>query len=88
MIKEIFGFIQWQWSKLETWQKFWIFAMFIVGMAAGAPKPYDHYLFLLAMSILVGMVVVGLMIPSVKSSWEKYKKEKYGLFETIKDSDQ
>ena len=87
MIKDFFGFVQWQWSKLEIWQKVWFFAMFIFGMAVGAPKPYDRYLFLLSMTILVALAIVGLMIPGIKSSWEKYKEEKYGLFETIKDSD-
>lgn len=87
MIKDFFGYIHWQWSNLEGWQKFWFLTMFIMGSAFGASAPYDRYLALLAMIMLAGQVVVGFIFPAIKASYENYKKEKYGLFETIKDSD-
>lgn len=85
-MKDFIGFIAWKWAKFDLWQKCWFGAMAIFGIALIVPRPYDMWLFIVFMVTLLTMTVLLLVLPAVKDSWLRYKKEKYGLLDKIKHS--
>jgi hypothetical protein len=87
MIKDILGFISWQWAKFEFWQKAFIVSSFFFGAALVAEPPYVAYLSAVPMAVVFGFMTKWLIWDGTKSAWEKYKKDKAGLFDTIKSSE-
>lgn len=85
-MKEILGFIKWQWNKFETWQKGYIVGAFFAGAGVVAPRPYNTYLFAIPMIILFIWATKWMLWDQLKESWIKYQTEKKELFTTIKDS--
>ena len=86
-MKEIFGFIAWQWSKWEFWQKMFIVSMCMFGVAVFLPNPYDVYVVGALMFVTLGWTFKWAVWDNLKVSWQKYKQERNKLFKTIKDSD-
>lgn len=86
MFKEIVNFVQWQWNKFEFWQKSFIFSSGFFGAAIVAEPPYTFYLSLVPMLVVGTFMTKWLIWDGIKNSWEKYKKEKSELFQTIKES--
>ncbi len=86
MFKEILNFIQWQWNKFEFWQKCFIFSSSFFGAALVADQPYASYLSMVPMFIVGLFMLKWAIWDGTKSAWEKYKKEKSELFQTIKES--
>ena len=87
MFKEIIDFIIWQWQKFEFWQKTFIFSSFFFGAAVVADPPYKGYLSLVPMAVVFCYMTKWLIWDGTKSAWNRYKKEKSELFNTIKGSE-
>ncbi len=87
MFKEVIGFIQWQWSKFEFWQRCFIFSSAFFGAALVAEQPYSFYLSLVPMVVIFSFMSKWLIWDGTKSAWNKYRKEKTELFQTIKESE-
>jgi hypothetical protein len=85
-MKEVVGFIVWQWQRLELWQKCYLFGASLFGAGVVAPEPYSLYLF--AVPIVMLFVWTGKLWiwDQLIASWNKYKTEKRELFTNIKDS--
>ena len=86
-MKEIIGFIAWQWRKWELWQRIFICNMFVFCVAIMLPNPYDVYMVLTLMAIAWGWTFKWAVWDNVQANWLKYKQERNKLFKTIKDSD-
>jgi hypothetical protein len=86
-MKDLFDFVKWQWSKFEGWQKCWIISSAFFGAAMVSEPPYVFYLSLVPMTVIFGFLTKWLIWDGTKSQWQKYKKEKEGLFDTIRDSE-
>ena len=86
-MKEILGFIQWQWRRWELWQKIFIVSMSVFVVAVMLPNPYDVYVVLALMFAMLGWTFKWAVWDNLQASWLKYKQERNRLFNTIKDSD-
>ena len=86
-MKEIFGFIAWQWRKWELWQRIFIVSMTVFVGAVFLPEPYDIYVVSALMFATLGWTFKWAVWDNLKVSWQKYKQERNQLFKTIKDSD-
>ncbi len=86
MFKEIWNFTIWQWRKFEFWQKAFIFSSSFFGAALVAEQPYAAYLSMVPMVIVFSFMFKWMVWDGIKSAWERYKKEKESLFQTIKES--
>lgn len=86
-MKEIFKFLKWQWRKFELWQKTFIFASFVGGASIGAPPEIQFYMLLFPMIVIFGFFTKWIIWDRTVESWNEYKKERDGLFDTIKNSD-
>jgi len=85
-MKDIFGFIQWQWRKWELWQKVFIFVAFLFGVAVFLPGPYDVYIVSALMFATLAWTFKWAVWDNLKASWVKYQEERRKLFDVIKDS--
>lgn len=85
-MKEILGFIGWTWSKFETWQKMFVFSMFLQGVALPMSKPWDLAVSGLGLTIILAYLLKWMVWDGVKTSWAKYKTHRNELLTTIKDS--
>ena len=85
-MKEVWNFVVWQWRQFEFWQKCFIFSSAFIGAAIVAEPPWAQYFG------MVPLVVVGLfmlkwaIIDGTRSAWQRYKKERNSLLDTIKNS--
>lgn len=86
-MKEIFKFVYWRWSKFETWQKMFVFSMFLQGIALPLDRPWDFYVSGLGMLIILFYFAKWVIWDGVKKSWSDYKQHRNELFTTIKNSD-
>lgn len=81
---EILRWIRWQWRQWEVWQKAFILAMFLMGMSVTATSPLDLYFALAGIIILFGFTFKWFVIDALKASYNKYKRQRDELFNTIK----
>jgi hypothetical protein len=86
-MKEIMGFIQWQWQRWEMWQKIFIVGMVVFVLAAAFPTPYDVYVVLSLSGAVLVWTFKWAVWDNVQASWIKYKQERNSLLTTIKNSD-
>jgi protein-S-isoprenylcysteine O-methyltransferase Ste14 len=86
-MKEIFGFIGWQWRKWELWQKIFIVSMTVFVGAVLLPNPYDVYVVGTLMFVMLGWTFKWAVWDNVQANWQKYKQERNQLLQIIKDSD-
>jgi hypothetical protein len=87
MMKEILGFIAWQWRKWELWQRIFIVSMIVFVGAILLPDPYDVYVVLALMFVMLGWTFKWAVWDNVHANWQKYKQERNQLLQIIKDSD-
>jgi hypothetical protein len=87
MMKEILGFIAWQWRKWELWQRLFIVSMIVFVGAILLPDPYDVYVVLVLMSVMLGWTFKWAVWDNLRANWQKYREERNRLFKIIKDSD-
>lgn len=88
MIREFFGWARWVWSRQETWQKWWLFGMFLVGASINAEGVQHQYLLGVALAIFGFHLLKWAVWDAFRASWAKYKQERNNLLTTIKESDQ
>jgi hypothetical protein len=81
---EILRWVRWQWRQWEVWQKAFVLAMFFMGMSVGAPEPLSLYFLGVGIIIVFGFTFKWAVYDVVKDSYAKYKRQRDGLFETIK----
>lgn len=87
-MKNIVGFVRWQWRKFEFWQKCWIFSILFFG--AGVVQEDG-----LIRSILISVPLFVIFLFMLKwivwdktiESYKTYRQEKSTLIEIIKTSD-
>ena len=87
MMKEILGFIAWQWSKWELWQRIFIVSMTVFVGAILLPEPYDVYVVLALMGVMLAWTFKWAVWDNLRANWQKYREERNRLFKIIKDSD-
>lgn len=83
---ELFRWLRWTWSTCESWQKMFIFAMFLQGAGFGMGGNYGIYVTGLGMTIVFCYLMKWFVYDSLKASWAKYKEHRNALLTTIKDS--
>jgi protein-S-isoprenylcysteine O-methyltransferase Ste14 len=86
-MKEVVGFIAWQWRKWELWQRIFIVSMFVFVVAIMLPEPYDIYVVSALTFAMLAWTLKWAVWDNLKASWQKYQEERNQLFKTIKDSD-
>jgi protein-S-isoprenylcysteine O-methyltransferase Ste14 len=86
-MKEIVGFIAWQWRKWELWQKIFILNVFLFAVAVTLPNPYDVYIVGALMFAMLAWTLKWAVWDNVRANWQKYRQERNQLFTTIKNSD-
>ena len=86
-MKEIVGFVQWQWRRWELWQKLFIVGLSGIMSAVLLPNPYDTYMVLGVTGVTLVWTFKWAVWDNVQASWLKYREERNQLFKTIKDSD-
>jgi len=87
MMKEILGFIAWQWRKWELWQRLFIVSMIVFAGAILLPDPYDVYVVLVLMGVMLAWTFKWAVWDNLRANWQKYREERNRLFKIIKDSD-
>jgi hypothetical protein len=87
MMKEILGFIAWQWRKWELWQRIFIVSMSVFVGAILLPEPYDVYVVLALTFAMLAWTFKWAVWDNLRANWQKYLEERNSLFTTIKDSD-
>lgn len=80
-------FAQWQWRRLQTWQRGYLLGALLFGMGLGLPDPYGTYVIAVPVSAWFGFFGKWWVWDPLKASWAKYQTEKRELFSTIKKSD-
>ncbi len=83
-MKEIVSFIKWQWNKLETWQKIFMFSMFLMGFTAFRTDEVSRVIFYATSAVPFIFMAKWFMLDPLLDSWKSYKKEKAELFDVIK----
>lgn len=86
-MKEIWGYLQWMWQGFEGWQKMFIFAMFLQGLAIPMENK-DHALWVsgVGMAIVFGYILKWVVWDQIRASWAKYKQHRNELLTTIKNA--
>jgi hypothetical protein len=87
MMKEILGFIAWQWRQWELWQRIFIVSMTVFAGAVLLPNPYDVYVVLTLTGAMLAWTFKWAIWDNVQANWQKYKQERNQLLQIIKDSD-
>ncbi len=87
MMKEIVGFLKWQWNKFEFWPKCFVVSSSFIGASIVAPEPVNRWLFAVPMIVVFGFTTKWFVWDGVKASWQKYKEDRNSLLTTIKESD-
>jgi len=85
-MKEIFYFLQWQWRRFETWQRFFILAMFLIGCAFTAPDAAKMYFYLTGMAIIGGYMLKWSIWDGTRNAWKKYQEEKQKVVDILKNT--
>ena len=86
-MKEILGFIAWQWRKWELWQRIYIVGMTVFLGAVLLPTPYDVYVVLALTGAILAWTFKWAVWDNLQANWQKYRQERNQLFTTIKNSD-
>lgn len=84
-MKEVIYFLQWQWKRFETWQRWFLFAMFLLGCSLAVPEDIRSYFYLSGMFIVIGFSVKWIVWDGTKSAWQNYQNEKQKVMEILKD---
>lgn len=82
---KIWYFLQWQWRQFETWQKFFMLAMFLFGCSISASDSRKVYFITPALCIVGGFVLKWAVYDGIKNAWAKYNKEQEEIVSILKD---
>ena len=86
-MKEFFGWLRWSISGLETWKRWFLFAIVLNFSSIAFPAPYNFYVNGAGMAIVVLHFAKWAIWDQLTASWAKYKEHRNELFSTIKTSD-
>lgn len=86
-MKNILNFIGWQYRKLETWQKWYLFAGFLFGGGVGYTGTPNNWASMTGIGIIFFMMCKWFIWDALVSSYKKYQEERNTLFQNIKESD-
>jgi hypothetical protein len=84
---EILRFLKWGWAGLEVWQRMFILAVSLQGIALFFDKHWAIAISGLGMLILIVYLSKWAFIDPLKSSWSRYKAHRNALLTKIKNSD-
>lgn len=84
-MNDVWLFVKWQYSKLEFWQKVYLVNFFVMGFTALRTDETSKTIFMLTIAVPFLFMVKWFVIDQIISSWQKFKKEKSELFETIRN---
>lgn len=84
---KLWSFIKWQWAKCEAWQKWFIFTAFLFVIGVTSKSTVGAFCLGFSISIFFYFITKWFLVDPIRNSWEEFKKEQNGLFDTIKDSD-
>ena len=84
-MKKIWNFVQWQWRQFETWQKFWMLAMFFIGAGTGASDPYKVYLLAAGLGIILVFMLKWAVWDGTRNAWARYNEEQQKIVDIMRD---
>lgn len=84
-MKEFWLFIKWQYNKLELWQKIFLVNMFIMGFTAFRSDEVSQTIFYITLMVPFVAMIKWFVIDQMIESWQRFKKEKSELFNTIRE---
>ena len=77
MVKKIFGFLHWQFSRFKWHDSLWFVGCFLIGAGWSG----NNVMLYLGIGIMVTMFFGGI----IKIQWDRWKAERKELLKTIKD---
>ena len=83
---KIWYFLCWQWNQFETWQRCYMFAMFLIGCAFAAPAHMKSWFAIPGTVIILGFVLKWAVYDGVREAWNKYNKEQEEIVQIMRDS--
>ena len=86
-MKEFLGWIRWSFAGMETWKRWFIFAIVLNISSGFFPDPYHWYVNFAGIGIVVVYLLKWFVWDQIVASWNKYKQHRNELFSTIKTSD-
>jgi len=84
-MKEILYFLRWQWKRFETWQRFFILAMFLIGCAFTAPQSFRVYFYMSGLIIIAGFTLKWAIWDGTRNAWKRYQEEKQKVIDILKN---
>lgn len=84
---QFFRFLKWQWSKWIFWQKMFIASITVQLSSAFMPEPYDNIFRFTGIFVVFAFAFKWFVWDNAVKSWNDYKQERHGIFNTIKESD-
>jgi hypothetical protein len=81
---EILRYLNWVWRSWELWQKTFVVAMILNLSSLLAPAPYNQYLLMAGILPLFLWTGKWWIWDRAIESYKEYKKQRDGLFDTIK----
>lgn len=82
---KIWYFLQWQWRQFETWQKFWMFAMFLFGCSLSASDERKVYFLYPAVAIVFAFILKWIFYDGIRNAWAEFNKEQEKIVDIMKD---
>ncbi len=86
-MKEFIGWLKWSIKGLESWKRWYLFAIFLNITSVFFPDPYHWYVNASGIGIVVFFMLKWFVWDQLVLSWNKYKDHRNELFSTIKTSD-
>jgi hypothetical protein len=83
-MKNLFGYLQWVWRNWEWWQRSFIVAMILTFTSIFISKPYDIIVGMTGWAIIMFWLGKWWIVDVMIASYNKYKKQRDELFDTIK----
>ena len=86
-MKNIFNFIGWQYRKLATWQKWYLFAGLLFGGGIGYTGSPNNWASIAGIVIIFSIMTKWFIWDPLTNSYKQYLEERNNLFQNIKESD-
>jgi hypothetical protein len=83
-MKDLLGYISWVWRNWEWWQRSFIVAIMIMTSSVFIDKPYDIIAGMTGWAIIMFWLGKWWIVDVLMKNYKEYKKQRDGLFDTIK----
>lgn len=77
-------YLRWLWQRIEFWQKCFILAMFPVISSMFFDSPWDKYLYIAGMAVIISFFLKWTIWDGIRNSYAKFREEKETLFNKIR----